>query len=141
VLALDPSERAARAMREEDGYLLDKWFFGLVLLEVPVQDASTPFAWGVWVHVFPDDVERYVALYNDPTRIGGETFEGRLANSIPGHPPTSSMPVRLHIRAWPSRPRVELLDANHPLARQQQEGLSRAEMESIFARFAGARRT
>jgi hypothetical protein len=139
VLALDPSERAAHAMREEDAYVLDRWFFGLVLLEVPVQDTPTPFAWGVWVYVFSDDVERYAALYNDPTRVGGETFDGRLANSIPGHLPTSGMPVRLHIRAWPQRPRVELLDANHPLTKQQFNGLSRAEMESIFARFAGAR--
>ena len=127
-------------MREEDGYVLDKWFFGLALLELSVQDTPDSFAWGVWVHVFPDDVERYVALCNDPTRAGGETFDGKLANSIPGHPPTISMPVRLHIRPWPSRPRVELSDVDHPLVRQQREGLSRAEMESIFARFAGARR-
>ena len=140
VLALDPDVRATRAMREEDVYVLDKWFFGLALLELSVQDTPDSFAWGVWVHVFPDDVERYVALCNDPTRAGGETFDGKLANSIPGHPPTISMPVRLHIRPWPSRPRVELSDVDHPLVRQQREGLSRAEMESIFARFAGARR-
>src|SRR6185369_13040785 len=49
VLALDPDVRATRAMREEDGYVLDKWFFGLALLELSVQDTPDSFAWGVWV--------------------------------------------------------------------------------------------
>jgi hypothetical protein len=137
IIALPRPERARRAKRFEDTYLLDgREFFALALLQVPVREAAAePFVWGVWVALAPSDVERYLALYNDSARAGGEQFEGRLSNEIAQYPGTRGMPIRVHLRAFPDRPTVELLDPHNSLSERQRTGLTRAEAMEVVGGF------
>jgi hypothetical protein len=129
VTALSRRERATRVFREHDGMVVkDKGFFTLALLEMPVRGVADRFAWGVWVGLRSTDVNRFIDICNDSARVGGEVFEGRLGNAIPGYPDTFKLPVRLRIRPYPTRPLVEVEDASHPAARHQQDGIAPEEL-------------
>ena len=125
VVTLPRGEQAKRVFREHDGLVLDrKWFYTLALLEMPVQGVADPFAWGVWVNLRGEDVKRFVAMYNDPARVGGDEFAGALGNALPGYADTFKLPVRVITRPYPTRPLVLVADDSHPVALDQRDGIA-----------------
>lgn len=129
VLGIPPAERERDVELTSDGCVIDapdgRWFFVKGLLEIPVQGVEQPFTWGVWVSLSEESFARYVELYNDRDRQAGEAFFGWLCNRLPDYPETQELKTRLHVRAYPLRPTVELEPIEHPLAVDQREGIAR----------------
>jgi hypothetical protein len=138
VMEMTPAEVATRVWREDDYLIVDRQHFcTLALLELPIQGMTETHAWGVWVNLSKADAKTFLRLYNDPSRAAGITFEGVLTNALPGYPTTRKLPVRLITRAYPTRPYVEIVDVDHPLAVDQRVGLTIAALrEQITPLFA-----
>ena len=123
-----PDEYEERVELTDDGCVLDldgRHFFVRGQLEVPIRDTGHHFTWSVWVSLSERSFERYGELFGDAERPAGESFFGWLCNPLPEYPDTMFLKTRLHVRAYPNRPSVELEPTDHPLAVDQRTGIGR----------------
>jgi len=97
-------------------------FFVRAVIEIPVRDGKEPFGWGVWVSLRRENFE----LYREHPRSGElGPFFGWLSTGIADYrEDTLNLKTRVHFRGDGLRPLVELHPCDHPLYRQQQEGIS-----------------
>ena len=125
-LAIPKEDRRNRVELTEDDCVIDgDQFYLKGLLEIPIQDTSQPFTWGVWVSVSEESYVRFSELFDDPLRESGEWFFGWLCSSVPGYPDTQLLKTNLRVREYPMRPLIELEPTDHPLAIDQREGINR----------------
>jgi hypothetical protein len=99
-------------------------FFIRGLLTIPVLDADDDFRYGVWSSLSAASFERIVELWDDPARIEEAPYFGWLSNSIPGYPDTASLPLSVITGSLELRPSFLLDDGDHPLIREQREGIT-----------------
>ena len=57
---------------------------------------------------------------------------GKIANSVPGYPPTLGLPVIVQFQASTSRPTVAPIDRDHPLAIDHREGIDNGRYHEIL---------
>jgi hypothetical protein len=109
-------------------------YFVRGVLEIPVHGYEHGFGWGVWVSHKKDNFEIYRANF-DTAKIG--PFFGWLSTEI-GYYPRSTLNLKTmaHYRGGGLRPRIVLEPGDHPLSRQQQEGISLREAWEIVHRYA-----
>lgn len=125
----------ARVDLTEDGCTIDdREFYVKGLIEIPVRDVRSAFTWGVWLSLSETSFERYCVLFEDEHRSAGESFFGWLCNSLPGYPDTQLLKARLHVRAYPNRPLIELEPTDHPLAVDQRHGMSQERAVALAER-------
>jgi hypothetical protein len=93
-------------------------------IPVPVLGQDEPFIWGVWASVSQKDFLRTNELWNVSGREAEPPFLGRLNSEIPLYGDTLNLPVRVRTQIVGRRPHFEVLDAVHPLAMEQREGIS-----------------
>lgn len=132
-----PDEYDERVELTDDGCVLDldgRHFFVRGQLEIPVRDTDDRFTWSVWVSLSEQSFERYTELFDDRARRAGESFFAWLCNPLPDYPDTMFLRTRLHVRAYPDRPRVELEPTDHPLAIDQRTGIARARAIELAER-------
>jgi hypothetical protein len=125
------------AIQYDDGRKL----FVRGVLYIPIHHHPTPLGLGCWASQSGEDFERYVRsevarqrAEQDPTTIVPELEPtlGRLANSFAHYPGAEENPaVRLHWSRGKERPRFEIESADHPLALDQQKGISLARAWEI----------
>ena len=95
-----------------------------VLLSVPIRGEHRDCAWGVWVEVSAADWDRAYKLWNSPKQGKEPPFPGRLANALRGYDGTLGLPGRVRLTRPKDSPLFELdPDVDHPLAREQREGV------------------
>jgi hypothetical protein len=137
-LALVPAaEYDARVELTDDGCVLDldgRHYFARGQLEIPILGTNDHFTWSVWVSLSAESFERYAELFDDPLREPGESFFGWLCNALPEYPDTMFLKTGLHVRPYPSRPRVELEPTGHPLAVDQRSGIPRERAIALAER-------
>lgn len=104
------------------------------VLEIPIEGTAETFGWGVWSSVSERNFRRYERVFedDDPARYG--PFPGWLSSRIPGYDDTLSLVVRAHLGDARSRPRLELEPVDHPLARDQREGIDPDRLARIVER-------
>jgi hypothetical protein len=129
VFELGELERGERAEVEDDWCrLLDRSgetrHFVRGLIHLPIRGESDEFRFGVWVEVTAADFERLEELWHDPD--GSETGPvfGALANELAPYRGTVDLPVAVQLRDVEILPAVILLDAEHPLGRDQRTGIT-----------------
>lgn len=110
-------------------------FFVRGRLEIPVVDEDEPFAWLVWVSLSETSFERASELWEQEGREAEPPFFGRLCDRLPYPEPTLFLEARVHTRPVGQRPFVELEPTDHPLAREQREGITRARVLEIAEHF------
>ena len=100
-------------------------FFVRGIIEIPVHGYEPGFGWGVWVSHKQENFETYRGQ-PDTSTIG--PFFGWLSTKI-DYFPESTLQVKTmaHYRGGGLRPRIVLEDSQHPLCRQQRDGISLAE--------------
>ncbi|MGE0698878.1 MAG: DUF2199 domain-containing protein [Hyphomicrobiaceae bacterium] len=129
IFALTPEERADRADVSTDLCVMDgARFFIRCVLSLPVHGYEQSFDFGPWVEVEAADFARYAVHFVAPPG-SVRTLPGALANDLPLFVGTDGLPCVLAYGMDPDdRPHVTIVDADHPLARQQRSGvpLSRA---------------
>ncbi len=129
-LAVAESERAERTtftpdrctVHEHDGM----HYFIRGVIFIPVHGRADPFGLGVWVSQSRTNYERYAA--NEPM---SPTF-GWLVNRIGYYRrDTFALETSVHFLGEGLRPKIELAACDHPLALDQQNGISLARAWDI----------
>src|SRR5437867_7313493 len=124
-LAIPEAERAKRATLSDDACVIDdEWFFVRGCLEIPVHGYHEPLSYGVWLSLSRASFARYAQMFDEVGRASGAKFFGWLCTAIPGYPDTQLLKTMVQVRAWPTRPYVELERTDHPLAIEQRDGVS-----------------
>jgi hypothetical protein len=108
--------------------------FILANLDLPV--AGSPgenFILTCWVSLSEASYERMQRLWDDPNRADQEPAFGWLSTAIPTYDPTTfALKMYVHTRDLGQRPWLELEPTDHPLAREQREGISRDRIAAIY---------
>ncbi len=100
-------------------------FFVHGVIEIPVHDYEYEFGWGVWVSHKKENFEIYREQF-DTADIG--PYFGWLCTKIDYYAEsTLSLKTMAHYRGGGFRPRIVLEESQHPLYRQQRDGISLAE--------------
>ena len=95
------------------------------VIEIPVHDYEYEFGWGVWVSHKKENFEIYRRHFDSP-EIG--PFFGWLCTKIDYYPKsTLDLKTMAHYRGGGLRPKILLEESDHPLYRQQRDGISLAE--------------
>lgn len=74
-------------------------------------------------------------LWEDRRQAQEPPFAGQLANRIPGYPGTIGLRVRVRMLSPTSRPTLDLTGKNHPLAKEQQQGITGARLPGILSSY------
>jgi hypothetical protein len=130
--ALSEAERQSRATLSTQFCTIDDdAFFICGQIEVPIIGYSEKFIWGVWTSLSATSMERASNGWNKPDRASEPPFFGWLSSALPLYPDTINLKSRVHLRAQPEIPLVELEPTNHPLAVEQREGITLARAVEI----------
>jgi hypothetical protein len=109
-------------------------FFVRGLLVLPVRDADADFTWGTWIEVSAGSFERMSELWETPNREREPPYPGWLANALPAYAqPTLGMLARLKTRPVGLAPLIQVSADDHPLAVEQQDGITVARVREIAA--------
>jgi hypothetical protein len=123
---MSDDERDTRAVISSDQCIIDGnefWLRGC--LEIPIHDQDNPFIWGVWANLYPEDFDVITDHWETEGReklIG--PFKGRLGNSLSLYTETANLKLTIQIRPAGTRPLFVIDDQEHPLWREQIEGIS-----------------
>jgi len=128
------NERSTRAILGEEQCEIDgKDFFVRARILLPVIDGPEPiFEWGVWVSLSRQNYERVGELWTAPGRENEPDYFCYVCSALPTYPSsTFLLKGRLHTRPVGERPIVELEPTEHPLAREQRDGITMQHIEAI----------
>jgi hypothetical protein len=137
VFRLDEDERARRAWVGEDSSVLrepdgDRHFVR-GLLELPIRGEDGYFGYGSWVEVSAGDFADLGELWHEPDGWRHEPFPGVLANELAPYTSTVGLPLRLRLRDVRLLPLIELEAGDHPLVRDQAEGITDHDAHGLAA--------
>lgn len=126
------AERERRASLSSDACLIDDQYAFIVgNLELPIIGSDQPFSWDVWVSLSMTNFERTFRLWEKKGRESEPPYFGWLSTTLPGYPETLSLKTMVHTREVGRRPWIELEPTDHPLAREQREGITMARVQEI----------
>ena len=127
-------ERPKRGQLDSDVCMIDdKDIFVRGCLDIPVIGLDDRFVWGVWVSVSKASFRRILELWDAPAIENEPPKFGWLCNSISIYPPARGLKTNVHLRGGGARPFIELEPTDHPLAIEQQRGISIKRVEEIAA--------
>ncbi|TXG86390.1 MAG: DUF2199 domain-containing protein [Thermomicrobiales bacterium] len=130
--AIPSAEREQRASLSSDQCVIDdKHFFILGRLELPVTDGPHPFTWLTWVSLSEKNFLRASELWRTAGRESEEPYFARVQSALPYPGGTLSLQASVHTQPVGQRPLVLLLEADHPLYREQQHGITMARVQQI----------
>ena len=109
-------------------------FFLRGRLEIPVDD-DAPFVWLVWVSLSEAAFTQASELWEHEGREHQPPYSGLLSDRLPYPEPTLMLEARVHTRPVGERPFIELTSTDHPLAREQREGITRKRVLEIAEHF------
>jgi hypothetical protein len=104
------------------------------LVELPVPELDDSFRFGVWAEISEDDFDAVYEGWDDGSLVGFE-YPGTLDTSLDYPVETRGLPVLLREREGGAAPAIEVLDREHPLGREQHDGISSARVDEIVAAF------
>lgn len=133
--SIPEDQREERCQCNDDFCIIDngsiKHFFIRGCLEIPVVDGPQPFTWGVWATLSESNFNRAVELLHIEGRENEPPYFGWLSTSLPIYPKTLNLKTLVYTRLVGKRPFVELEPTGHPLAIEQQQGITMARVQEI----------
>jgi hypothetical protein len=114
---------------DDDG---SRHYFIRGVLHVPVPQLDDTLRYGVWSSLSRDSYHRVVDLWDDPARVDEPPYFGWLSNSLGGYPETLNLKTNVVTDSLELRPRFVLHDGDHPLIREQQEGITIDRVLDLF---------
>jgi hypothetical protein len=138
VFELSDDERAERAELGEDSGVYREaggreHYYVRGLLEIPIPSLDRYFGYGTWVEVDGDSYDRLGELWHDERGRDEPPFAGRLANELSPYEGTFGLPAMLQLREVELLPLVELVDTDHLLRAEQQNGITEARAQQLAA--------
>jgi hypothetical protein len=136
VFELDDDERAERAeLADDSGIYRDEegreHYYVRGLLEIPIPSLDRYFGYGAWIEVDRDSYDRLGELWDDERGREEPPFPGRLANELAPYEGTFGLPVMLQLREVELLPTVELVDTDHRLRVEQQNGITEERAQEL----------
>lgn len=105
------------------------------LLEIPVIDVDTVFAWNVWSSLSPENFQRAIDVWDSPDRASEPPYFGWLSTDLAVvYPTTLNLALNVQTREIGQRPFLEVEPTDHPLAIEQREGITLDRVREINAR-------
>jgi len=134
---LPEAERPQRARLDSDFCVIDaEEFFIRVVCPVPIRGTDEVFMWGIWTSLSETNFRRYEASFDDPdqAKLGG--MFGWFSNRIPHYPETLNLQSTVRPQDGNQRPHLWINEAHaeHPLYREQREGMSLERLGAIYAK-------
>ncbi len=111
----------------------DTEFYIRGVLALPIQGSLEEFCWGVWAQIQKHDFYRYSELWDDEQAINEPPFMGVLSGEIGVYPASDGLPVRIQLQSEGQRPRFWVMDEQHPLAIDQQLGITHMSVQAMVA--------
>lgn len=125
-------ERRSKSELTSDLCVIEgRYFFLRGCIDLPITDGEGTFTWGVWVSLSEASFRRVVEFWETPGREQEPARFGWLSTALPGYPSTLSLKSMVHLRPVGERPWVELEPGSHPLADEQQHGITRARVQEL----------
>ena len=112
---------------------VDGHYFVRGRIVLPVRDAEGDFEWGVWVSVSEDSYRRIAERWEEEGRERERPYFAYVQTWMGPYPSTLGLEAKLHTRPVGERPLVELAPADHPLVREQHEGIDMARAAELAA--------
>lgn len=123
--SVPPEERESRIELLESLCVVDEThFFVRARIEIPVIDSDEVFCWNVWTSLSEQNFIRTNEVWNDENRINEPPYFGWLQTTLPGYPETLNIRTWVHTQSVGVIPRVEVIEENHPLTIEQQQGIT-----------------
>jgi hypothetical protein len=126
----------ASTLDEEVCVIKGEYFFILGNIEIPVIDAGETFVWTAWVSLSDKNFRRTIQLWTTPGREAEPPYFGWFSTELPVYAPhrTLRLKTNVHTRPLGQRPLIELEPTDHPLAKEQWGGITRARVREIAER-------
>ncbi len=130
--SIPEAERSSRVELTTDQCVIDnQHFFVLGRILIPVIDGSGPFIWMAWVSLSEANFLRTSALWETHGREKEPSYFGWLQSSLPYEQTTLNMKAQLQTMTLGERPNIWLEESEHPLAKEQRNGISMARVQQI----------
>jgi hypothetical protein len=127
------AERETRVELGSDDCVVDKERFLIRgCLEIPVVGETDPFVWGVWVDVSQRDFDEWAKSFRLDKRSHLGPYGGYLGTTLPGYPDTFNLHAVVWLRDSGIRPLVEIPNQDHPLHREQCQGISIERVQELY---------
>jgi len=110
----------------------DRDFFVRGLIKLPILGTEETFNWGVWGSLSRENFQRLVEMNDDDRRIDLPCMFSWLSTRIANYPETLSLKMYAHIQKAGMRPHFHLEESDHPLAREQRNGISPERIREIM---------
>jgi hypothetical protein len=132
VWAIPEDRRSLEAKFNSDLCQMGDRFFIRAVLKLPFNQQPGFYAWGPWVEVQREIFYRYVEIY-DMDGSNEPPVAGTLANAIPSYPETLNLAVLVQFQNSTSRPTLQTVQRDHPLADEQAHGIDNRRYHEILA--------
>ncbi|MFD7233697.1 DUF2199 domain-containing protein [Streptomyces syringium] len=107
-------------------------YFVKGLIEIPVIGSDAAFSWGVWVSLSRENFVRATDRWDTAGREAEEPYFGWLSTDLSLYSPsTINLKTHVHTRPVGQRPLIELQPTDHPLAVEQQGGITLDRVREI----------
>jgi hypothetical protein len=129
-------ERAARVELASDQCVIDgEHFFILGNLDIPIVGHPESLRWTVWTSLSQKNFDRASELWTKPGREQEPPYFGWLSNWIPVYEEsTLNLKTLVHTQPVGLRPKIEVLECDHVLSREQRDGISLDRAEVLIHR-------
>jgi hypothetical protein len=126
---------SSRNFLSEDFCVLnDEHFFVRCVLRLPIIGADrASFGYGTWSTLSRKNFELYTDHFDEGKRADLGSWFGWFSNRLNGYPDTVNLKCHVHPQDNRQRPLIELEPTDHPLAREQREGITFDRLLEIYA--------
>ena len=119
------SEFAQRVELSPDQCVIDgKTFFVRGHIQIPIHNSPETLAFSVWSSLSEKSFRHMCDRWETPNRAADPPYFGWLCSPISCYPNTIHLQLAVRSRAPGEVPLFELEPTNHPLSREQREGIS-----------------
>jgi hypothetical protein len=125
------ADKATRTELSSDQCIIDEHFFVLGRVVLPVIDGPGPFVWLAWVSLSEKNFLRTCELWEAEGRETEPPCFGWFQSALPYEPSTLNLKASVQTMPVGERPLVTLEDSGHPLAREQLEGITMAQVQKM----------
>ncbi len=127
-------EREERILVNDDICVVDNEFFFIRgCIEIPILEMDDYFVWGVWCSLSEKSFNRVMELSDAEDVENEPPFFGWLNTSLPidVYPETLNLKTNVYLKNNNLRPFVQLQATEHPLAIEQQNGITIDRLHEI----------
>ena len=123
--ALGVKKRAERVLLTSDFCILDGGQFHIrCVMEAPVEGLHQKFGWGIWCRIDWRIFKLCWDRFHQDDNSDTTPFRGVLADRLSYYPETDGLPCSIALQNGGLRPLVSIVNAEHPLAVHQSEGMT-----------------